>query len=321
MALATSSTEQVPTAEDERKSRHRFLELVSEHKRARTELKLLCSQLNYLENEYREGATLQAHQPEGIQEPQVLPYAKISCRFLCNKVMTRLPRELRDLVFNILLQSCRHNEQSITELLPWETAISMDNRKLGMSAYDQWLFMHIWKQEFIGDAMFTELMEAWYKTTEFFAWDCPEVSYFLREKNKLATLNYQVVRKVNFSIKAYNLDGQGYCGYDDMLKIFDALPTLFSMTKATIKLDYESVYDYTGNYDWLRDVELIDGMMEVFSPVLETLTQLQQAGHTVHLHVDGIRVKCAEFSCQDIRKSIERDQEAMLDWVDRDLGL
>jgi len=95
---------------------------------------------------------------EGSIQRNLEPYAQAICLHLCKKVLVKLPRELRDLVYEYIVTPdyIYAGPQYLTNTgSPCEI--------------DQ--YAHFWNPQYVGEIMRIELAQMWYRLSLFYFWD------------------------------------------------------------------------------------------------------------------------------------------------------
>ncbi|KAF2026541.1 hypothetical protein EK21DRAFT_115690 [Setomelanomma holmii] len=133
--------------------------------------------------------------------------AKAECMQICNRVMTQLPREIRDMVYRQL--STSHEERIDREYF----RSTMDPvTKLHTYDCDRWKLkyhpQHFWIEEFVGADFFRELVENHYRTSTFiFGDDNGLIERFLHKDHmKMGYSPGELVSKMEIHLNAITFD-------------------------------------------------------------------------------------------------------------------
>ncbi|KAJ4377761.1 hypothetical protein N0V83_000591 [Neocucurbitaria cava] len=85
-------------------------------------------------------------------------YAKATCKSLCEKVWTCLPREIRDIIYDYV-----HAHDTIY--------VGPEYLRTSDEPCESDRGAHYWDPEYVGDAVKLEMVESWYRTTLFYFYD------------------------------------------------------------------------------------------------------------------------------------------------------
>jgi hypothetical protein len=172
----------------------------------RTRVAALQSELVVLENDL---ARSSSEEQEACQT-----LAKAECTQLCSSVMTQLPRELRDMVYQNL--STRPEERISREhfrstLDPQTRIYAYDSARARATHYPE----HYWDASYVGHDMYRELVENYYRTSTFvFDDDSGLIERFLdTDQLKLGYAPQQLVSKIEVHLNAMTYDRTSCIGY------------------------------------------------------------------------------------------------------------
>jgi hypothetical protein len=245
----------------------------------------------------------------------LLQLGKISCRQICAALMAKLPREIRDLIYEYFN---KHDNVHIYDITGTSSYWPSYALKTVQPRLD-WPnitpdYPHYWDPEYTGHGMKSELVENWFRTASFkFAFKFSDIPAFITGKD---TLGFglspgKLVSKVGFWFSHFDLKESWLNGMDNdnrhssprakLLHDMDNLTILRKGVYITI-----TIRDTEG---WLRgrSLKFPEDYLDVIFPVL---SRLKDAGHNVsvflesdellrkHRHIPEFNFKNAEFSVQ-----------------------
>jgi hypothetical protein len=140
--------------------------------------------------------------------------AKAECNQLCNRIITHLPRELRDMVY-------QHLGTRSEERISREHFRSTMDPKSRMYAYDAdrskatHYLEHYWDASYVSDDFYRELVETYYRTSTFiFGDDSGLIERFLNtDQMKLGYAPQELVSKIEVHVNAMTYDRTSCIGY------------------------------------------------------------------------------------------------------------
>lgn len=140
--------------------------------------------------------------------------AKTECRQLTHDIMTRLPREIRDMIYFHLGTRDR-------ELIEREHfRITLDPRtRLYSYDFERWKAQHFpahyWNLEYVSQLFFRELVENYYRTSTFLFGDDPGVMkrFLNADEMKLGVPPKALVSSVEIELNAVSHDRGSFRGY------------------------------------------------------------------------------------------------------------
>ncbi|KAF2105771.1 hypothetical protein BDV96DRAFT_655344 [Lophiotrema nucula] len=125
----------------------------------------------------REAAFLQSEITKSLEV-----CAKIECRALCDKIMDRLPREVRDMIYRYFLRRrlyCEHYMQR-----NWKDCEKFYGTKKPVAHFTRHFTRqrYAWMEQLLDHPVWAELAEAWYRLATFkldYNWGAAEVNHLL----------------------------------------------------------------------------------------------------------------------------------------------
>ncbi|KAL6709840.1 hypothetical protein ACN47E_000625 [Coniothyrium glycines] len=147
-------------------------------------------------------------------QSQLEAFAQAECMQLTTAMMTKLPREIRDMVLRHL--STRHNE--LIEREYFRTTIDPETR---LYSYDhaRWkaehFSEHFWDPAYTGQAFYRELVENYYRTSTFLFNDDPGVmaKFLLTDGFQMNFLPRDLVQNAEMHLNAISYDRGSFRTY------------------------------------------------------------------------------------------------------------
>lgn len=213
-------------------------------------------------------------------------YAKASCLHLCSRVYERLPRELRDMVYqNLLLTTARNVPAS-----PACEPIYSSPRE------------HFWRVEYVGKVTIAELLEIWYRSTRLhLGLDIGFLERFLSERvDYLDVPRNQLVSKISVTLDHRDIlscvNNQEDCKTTSSprKRLLERLGYLFQMKEgASIHF-----YAYRPNYQtqMLFSLSAVASyhqslLKDTTSPIFDSIHRLKDCGYSIAAAVsDGAAI-------------------------------
>ena len=134
-------------------------------------------------------------------------YAKPACMRLCKEMIERLPRELRDHIYDTVLTSCHpwlgHKIKQIIECGPpiirgerqYQTRV-VDDFAPPKHVYGHDPPEHLWQEEFVGPTVRRELVESFYRSSRF---------WIVRSSTPSLVQGFLTIDKWNLGIQPWKL--------------------------------------------------------------------------------------------------------------------
>ena len=197
-------------------------------------------------------------------------YAAARCLPICTTVCDKLPRELRDMIYQYIIgESIVKIDKEVLAsfLFCFEVGVT-PMFPAGFTNRTNIAYEHLWDQDYSGKLFYSELIEAWYRNTTFSLVECRLVPYFLNNSR----FGYGVqprewVRKIKIiritttesvlSIyrgeeKAYNIKTGDLDNLKDLLKLtrvifdfdaaFSSLPTYHDNYRRFVLTDLKEMF-------------------------------------------------------------------------------
>ncbi|KAF2825270.1 hypothetical protein CC86DRAFT_41115 [Ophiobolus disseminans] len=125
-------------------------------------------------------------------QANLVPYAQAICQHFCKKVLAKLPRELRELVYEHVVTPdyIYAGPQYLTRT---GTPCEADRDA------------HYWDPEYVGEVMRVDLVQTWYRVSLFYFWDRPKnvevIEHFMtHDRWGLGLKPYEHVARVRFDL-------------------------------------------------------------------------------------------------------------------------
>ena len=242
----------------------------------------------------------------------------MSCRAICDEVLHKLPREMRDLIYESILNVPRHSSV-LFKAIPK----SNDHRRLRHSDVHQALVLsglalrydkshmhkyheHCFDQRFVGTIFLRELVETWYRKATFrFASIDVLKTFIYHSTTSIQVRSETFVTKVVISADAVDFLAKGHCGdcsqcgyyshckgADRCLTTLNLLSNIQHRVSVDVKMcnffdilredfdsDSDSDSDGTAPSQRLQFPENI----AYFTELAKTLQSLKKCGHTVRV--------------------------------------
>ena len=140
--------------------------------------------------------------------------ARTECQQLTNNIMTKLPREIRDMIYFHLSTRDRElieREHFRTTLDPITRLYSYD--------FNRWKAQHFpahyWNTDYVGQPFYRELVENYYRTSTFLFGDDPGVMkrFLTTDEMKLGILPKSLVSSVEIGLNAVSHDRGSFRAY------------------------------------------------------------------------------------------------------------
>ncbi|KAI4658081.1 uncharacterized protein J4E79_007062 [Alternaria viburni] len=140
--------------------------------------------------------------------------ARTECQQLTNNIMTKLPREIRDMIYFHLSTRDRElieREHFRTTLDPVTRLYSYD--------FNRWKAQHFpahyWNTDYVGQPFYRELVENYYRTSTFLFGDDPGVMkrFLTTDEMKLGILPKSLVSSVEIGLNAVSHDRGSFRAY------------------------------------------------------------------------------------------------------------
>ncbi|KAI4949530.1 hypothetical protein J4E91_005269 [Alternaria rosae] len=140
--------------------------------------------------------------------------AKTECQQLTNNIMTKLPREIRDMIYFHLSTQDRElieREHFRTTLDPLTRLYSYD--------FDRWKAQHFpahyWNTDYVGQPFYRELVENYYRTSTFLFGDDPGVMkrFLNADEMKLGIPPKALVSSIEIGLNAVSHDRGSFRAY------------------------------------------------------------------------------------------------------------
>jgi hypothetical protein len=115
-------------------------------------------------------------------------YARLSCQQLCNTIMQRLPREIRDMIYELILPSTIIETDDVEDIddfsylywhVPSQTKLNICDYRWQLLLGTHRLPQHCLDESHIGEAMLREIVATWDRTMTFEV-DVRTLPYLLR---------------------------------------------------------------------------------------------------------------------------------------------
>lgn len=213
-------------------------------------------------------------------------YGKASCRFLCQRIATDLPRELRDMIYDHILEDEPRNVYATTCVEPTYSSTSA----------------HYWRKEYVGEAMLRELLQNWYAVVRVhIGLDLRFLGLFLTSKVPFVNESrYCLVRKISITLDNRDVTSCSLSGFDGSLKsMLPVNSSLMQLNQLTRLAPGSSIHIYAyhrrnrvyidarylGAY---RERLLRDLAMRLF----DQFCQLKRMGYSVSLGIKDGRAPC-----------------------------
>ncbi|KAH7397392.1 hypothetical protein BKA66DRAFT_556948 [Pyrenochaeta sp. MPI-SDFR-AT-0127] len=140
--------------------------------------------------------------------------AEAECNQLSHHVITKLPREIRDMIYQHLsTRNPEHIEREHfrTTLDPVTRLYSYDHARWKASHFPD----HFWNPRYVGDLFFRELVENYYRNSTFTFGDDPEVMkrFLSTDEMGINILPKDLVRNIEVHLKAVSYDRGSFRGY------------------------------------------------------------------------------------------------------------
>lgn len=155
----------------------------------------------------------QNSEAEAIQY-DVEAFAKSECLAIASQVVTKLPRELRDMIYHHL--STRSSERIEREhfrttIDPLTKLYSYSHARWKASHFPE----HFWHTEYVGASFFQELVENYYRTSTFIFSDDPSVvkQFLGMDEFNLGILPKDLVSNVEMHLNAVSYDRGSFRAY------------------------------------------------------------------------------------------------------------
>ena len=230
-------------------------------------------------------------------------YAKVSCRDLCTKFYSTLPRELRDGVYKYISPGSTVHVDLDNEWIPDDECYFSNNP---VAPVDSLGSSHYWNPEFVGNEFAKELAESWYSTTNFSVRDCRDLDEFLSEdrwQHGLIPSHFVSSIQVTTACPNYpypTVTTEHQQAREQSRKLLMEAFAKLSRLKSSAKIAIELQSAYLPDY-W-NERGTIPGL-ETFDFVFPALTPLRDHGYRIDLSVG---VYCIPFrydlvTPQDVR--------------------
>lgn len=140
--------------------------------------------------------------------------AQVQCSQLCSRIMTQLPRELRDMVFQHLSgrSAERISREYFRSTLDPETKMhTYDTARWRTTHYPE----HFWNPEYVGQGFHKEMIENYLRTSSFvFGDDDGLVERFLEsDQFEIGFAPKEVISKIEIHLNAMTFDRSSCIGY------------------------------------------------------------------------------------------------------------
>ncbi len=206
-------------------------------------------------------------------------YAKASCYHLCQNVRNRLPRELRDIVYDYLLCDEKRDVSAVgggNDCEPIHAKIRF----------------HFWGPEYVGLPMLTELLETWYKSTRLhLGLDIGFLDDFLMEKVDFIDVpRHQLLSKILITLDQRDLVSYRNKVVEDRFKAFSPYARLLERLEALFLLREGAsihIHPYRPITGFIRRPSLQDVdvpkrvLIDITTPIFDTLRRLKNAGYSI----------------------------------------
>ena len=206
-------------------------------------------------------------------------YGKASCRRLCQTMHDRLPRELRDIVYESLISGSMRDVSAAggSDCEPIHTKNQA----------------HYWRPEYAGKQMITELLETWYQSTRLhLGLDIGFLETFLFEKVDFLDIpRHRVISQISITLDRRDLVS---CRHEIQnegeVKTFSPHKRLLGRLEALFLLREGAsihIYPYRPN-TWTEgpDSPITHNpqkrlLQDITTPIFDTLRRLKHAGYVI----------------------------------------
>lgn len=186
--------------------RKRALRALSEESIRKARVEALRRELAILESDL---ASITPRTQDSVEQ-----LAKAECLELSTHIMTKLPREVRDMIY--LHLSTRHGE--IIEREHFRTTLDPLTRLYSYN-FERWKQQHFpehfWNPEYVSQPLYNELVENYYRTSSFIFGDDPGVMkrFLTSDEMRLGILPKALVANVEIGLNAVSHDRGSFRAY------------------------------------------------------------------------------------------------------------
>jgi hypothetical protein len=226
-------------------------------------------------------------------------YCKLECRAICEGMQERLPRELRDMIYEYILPQDTRVEY-------FQTC----SKDLPRYSNGERLSPHLLCAEYLGGTSVAELGETWYRVSELVFWDYQYSNAFLQSNPwKLSSQPTKLVCKVvieicvtDFMTYIGGTNGEWDVSSGKLTQLHRAIANLSSLRKATkVALRFRTRANY-----WVKSTEeRYQQFVDVIESIASVARLLQKQGYQIKLLYRD------EKAGDDFSKSIP----AAKDWI------